>query len=85
QSSQARQSRWYCRNRWESRSVPFFTRKPLLETVKGFFRLYTPVIPCTSYCISSDYWLSQHMAVGEPGPSEAVPQLSFSLYCALVV
>ncbi|WP_343562642.1 hypothetical protein, partial [Sphingobacterium sp.] len=32
-------SRWYCRNRWESRSVPFFTRKPLLETVKGFFRL----------------------------------------------
>ncbi|MDR2274288.1 MAG: hypothetical protein LBF27_25490, partial [Sphingobacterium sp.] len=41
-SSQARQSRWYCRNRWESRSVPFFTRKPLLETVKGFFRLGTP-------------------------------------------
>ncbi|WP_294185673.1 hypothetical protein, partial [uncultured Sphingobacterium sp.] len=41
QSSQARQSRWYCRNRWESRSVPFFTRKPLLETVKGFFRLDT--------------------------------------------
>ncbi|WP_343564717.1 hypothetical protein, partial [Sphingobacterium sp.] len=40
-SSQARQSRWYCRNRWESRSVPFFTRKPLLETVKGFFRLET--------------------------------------------
>ncbi|MGJ1523399.1 hypothetical protein ACR79E_24180, partial [Sphingobacterium siyangense] len=37
----ARQSRWYCRNRWESRSVPFFTRKPLLETVKGFFRLDT--------------------------------------------
>ncbi|WP_346085624.1 hypothetical protein, partial [Sphingobacterium ginsenosidimutans] len=35
------QSRWYCRNRWESRSVPFFTRKPLLETVKGFFRLVT--------------------------------------------
>ncbi|WP_208642612.1 hypothetical protein, partial [Sphingobacterium detergens] len=28
-------------NRWESRSVPFFTRKPLLETVKGFFRLHT--------------------------------------------
>ncbi|MGE8378981.1 MAG: hypothetical protein ACN6PN_11545, partial [Sphingobacterium sp.] len=26
---------------WESRSVPFFTRKPLLETVKGFFRLQT--------------------------------------------
>ncbi|MFU1858049.1 hypothetical protein ACK8HY_13615, partial [Sphingobacterium sp. NGMCC 1.201703] len=23
------------------RSVPFFTRKPLLETVKGFFRLHT--------------------------------------------
>ncbi|WP_294187006.1 hypothetical protein, partial [uncultured Sphingobacterium sp.] len=43
QSSQARQSRWYCRNRWESRSVPFFTRKPLLETVKGFFRLTTSV------------------------------------------
>ncbi|MDR0263633.1 MAG: hypothetical protein LBJ04_10445, partial [Sphingobacterium sp.] len=41
QSSQARQSRWYCRNRWESRSVPFFTRKPLLETVKGFFRFST--------------------------------------------
>ena len=28
QSSQARQSRWYCRNRWESRSVPNFIRKP---------------------------------------------------------
>ncbi|WP_223583395.1 hypothetical protein, partial [Sphingobacterium sp. GVS05A] len=41
QSSQARQSRWYCRNRWESRSVPFFTQKPLLETVKGFLRLHT--------------------------------------------
>ncbi|MGJ1346724.1 hypothetical protein, partial [Sphingobacterium siyangense] len=47
QSSQARQSRWYCRNRWESRSVPFFTRKPLLETVKGFFRLSTSVFPRT--------------------------------------
>ncbi|MGJ1198957.1 hypothetical protein ACR777_16360, partial [Sphingobacterium spiritivorum] len=35
--SQARQSRWYCRNRWESRSVPFFIRKPFLETDKGFF------------------------------------------------
>ncbi|MGJ1364673.1 hypothetical protein, partial [Sphingobacterium spiritivorum] len=34
---QARQSRWYCRNRWESRSVPFFKRKPFLETDKGFF------------------------------------------------
>ncbi|MGE8428671.1 MAG: hypothetical protein ACN6O7_12370, partial [Sphingobacterium sp.] len=38
---------------WESRSVPFFTRKPLLETVKGFFRLDTSVLPCTNYCISS--------------------------------
>ncbi|MCS4228339.1 hypothetical protein, partial [Sphingobacterium sp. BIGb0165] len=26
---------------WESRSVPFFTQKPLLETVKGFLRLHT--------------------------------------------
>ncbi|MGE8428763.1 MAG: hypothetical protein ACN6O7_12835, partial [Sphingobacterium sp.] len=34
------------------RSVPFFTRKPLLETVKGFFRLDTSVLPCTNYCIS---------------------------------
>ncbi len=64
QSSQARQSRWYCRNRWESRSVPFFTRKPLLETVKGFFRLNTSVFPCTGYCLSSAYWLSQHRTVG---------------------
>ncbi|MDR3010552.1 MAG: hypothetical protein LBV59_21685, partial [Sphingobacterium sp.] len=71
----------YCRNRWESRSVPFFTRKPLLETVKGFFRLSTPVIPCTSYCISYAYWLSQHMAFGEPGPSEAVPQPSLPCNC----
>ncbi|WP_217700054.1 hypothetical protein, partial [Sphingobacterium sp. CZ-UAM] len=39
---------WYCRNRWESRSVPFFTRKPLLETVKGFFRLYTLLFSCFS-------------------------------------
>ncbi|WP_289011567.1 hypothetical protein, partial [uncultured Sphingobacterium sp.] len=32
---------------------PFFTRKPLLETVKGFFRLSTPVLPVQCYCISS--------------------------------
>ncbi|MGJ1377375.1 hypothetical protein ACR79Q_14600, partial [Sphingobacterium multivorum] len=51
--SQARQSRWYCRNRWESRSVPFFTRKPLLETVKGFLRLDTSVLPLASLCLSS--------------------------------
>ncbi|WP_448666276.1 hypothetical protein [Sphingobacterium siyangense] len=25
--------------------MPFFTRKPLLETVKGFFRLSTSVFP----------------------------------------
>ncbi|WP_211357528.1 hypothetical protein, partial [Sphingobacterium allocomposti] len=31
------QSRWYCRNRWESRSVPNFTGKPLQETARGFF------------------------------------------------
>src|SRR5690606_2176787 len=39
QRSQARQSRWYCRNRWESRSVPNFTGKPLQETARGFFML----------------------------------------------
>ncbi|WP_211357423.1 hypothetical protein, partial [Sphingobacterium allocomposti] len=33
------QSRWYCRNRWESRSVPNFTGKPLQETARGFFML----------------------------------------------
>ena|SRR5690554_6144690 len=32
QSSQARQSRWYCRNGWESRSVPNFIGEPLQET-----------------------------------------------------
>ncbi|MGJ1444420.1 hypothetical protein ACR788_24355, partial [Sphingobacterium siyangense] len=63
---------------WESRSVPFFTRKPLLETVKGFFRLSTSVFPCTGYSICSAYWLSQHRTVVEPGPSAAVPQLSFT-------
>ncbi|MGJ1522422.1 hypothetical protein, partial [Sphingobacterium siyangense] len=78
--SQARQSRWYCRNRWESRSVPFFTRKPLLETVKGFFRLDTSVFPCTGYGISSAYRLSQHRTVGEPAPSEAVQQPIITAY-----
>ncbi|MGJ1391932.1 hypothetical protein ACR78F_16270, partial [Sphingobacterium spiritivorum] len=38
--------RWYCRNRWESRSVPFFKRKPFLETDKGFF-VFRNVIPGT--------------------------------------
>ncbi|MFE7253590.1 hypothetical protein ACFU8T_17050, partial [Sphingobacterium spiritivorum] len=38
--------RWYCRNRWESRSVPFFIRKPFLETDKGFF-VFKNVIPET--------------------------------------
>ncbi|WP_294183832.1 hypothetical protein, partial [uncultured Sphingobacterium sp.] len=79
QSSQARQSRWYCRNRWESRSVPFFTRKPLLETVKGFFRLDTySVFPCRGYCLSFAYRSSQYMTVGEPGPSAAAPKLPLS-------
>ncbi|WP_343571173.1 hypothetical protein, partial [Sphingobacterium sp.] len=76
----ARQSRWYCRNRWESRSVPFFTRKPLLETVKGFFRLDTSVFPCAGYCLSSAYRLSQHRTVGEPGPSAAVPKPPITAY-----
>ncbi|WP_208642624.1 hypothetical protein, partial [Sphingobacterium detergens] len=40
-------------NRWESRSVPFFTRKPLLETVKGFFRLHTSQkVPEGQWCRS---------------------------------
>ncbi|WP_312339320.1 hypothetical protein, partial [Sphingobacterium sp.] len=60
---------------------PFFTRKPLLETVKGFFRLSTSVFAFTSYCISSAYWLSQHMAVDEPCPSAAVPQPSLPCNC----
>ncbi|WP_336830073.1 hypothetical protein, partial [Sphingobacterium multivorum] len=63
----------------ESRSVPFFTRKPLLETVKGFFRLDTCLyFPVQCYCISSPYWLSQHRVVGEPDQSAAVSQLSLS-------
>src|SRR5690606_9003780 len=36
QSSQARQSRWYCRNRWESRSVPIFIQSPC-SICRGFF------------------------------------------------
>ncbi|WP_333887458.1 hypothetical protein, partial [Sphingobacterium siyangense] len=48
------------------------------ETVKGFFRLSTSVFPCTGYCLSSAYRLSQHRTVGEPGPSEAAPQPSLS-------
>ncbi|WP_336877064.1 hypothetical protein, partial [Sphingobacterium siyangense] len=74
---------WYCRNRWESRSVPFFTRKPLLETVKGFFRLDTSVFPCAGYCLSSAYRLSQHRIVGEPCPSEAVPKPPLS--CNIII
>ncbi|MGB3103945.1 hypothetical protein, partial [Sphingobacterium siyangense] len=74
----ARQSRWYCRNRWESRSVPFFTRKPLLETVKGFFRLSTSVFPCTGYCISSAYRLSQRRTVGSCSAAVAILQLLLS-------
>ncbi|MGJ1439576.1 hypothetical protein ACR79U_26905, partial [Sphingobacterium siyangense] len=66
-----------------SRSVPFFTRKPLLETVKGFFRLDTSVFPCTGYGICSAYRLSQHMAVGESGPPEAVPQPPLS--CNIII
>jgi len=58
--------------------VPFFTRKPLLETVKGFFRLDTSVFPCTGYCRSSAYRLSQHRTVGEPCPSTAILSLSRS-------
>ncbi|WP_157698351.1 hypothetical protein [Sphingobacterium sp. G1-14] len=53
----------------------------MLETVKGFFRLSTSVFPCTGYCISSAFRLSQHRTVGEPAPSEAVPQLSLSCNC----
>src|SRR5690606_30293826 len=37
QSSQARQSRWYCRNRWESRSVPNFTRRDVHSFGRPFF------------------------------------------------
>jgi len=37
--------------------VPFFTRKPLLETVKGFFRLATCLyFPVQCYCISSVFF-----------------------------
>src|SRR5690606_21569611 len=36
QSSQARQSRWYCRNRWESRSVPIFIQSPCIY-MQGLF------------------------------------------------
>src|SRR5690606_10997045 len=36
QSSQALQSRWYCRNRWESRSAPIFIQSPR-SICRGFF------------------------------------------------
>src|SRR5690606_32371188 len=38
QSSQARQSRWYCRNRWESRSAPNFITSPC-RYLQGLFLL----------------------------------------------
>ena len=45
QSSQARQSRWYCRNRWESRSVPNFIRRPAVDKTVGLsFCPYTSQI-----------------------------------------
>src|SRR5690606_2763525 len=31
-----RQSRWYCRNRWESRSVPNFIREPAVNRQRAF-------------------------------------------------
>src|SRR5690606_6736903 len=37
QSSQARQSRWYCRNRWESRPVPNVTRRDVHSFGRPFF------------------------------------------------
>jgi hypothetical protein len=47
QRSQARQSRWYCRNRWESRSVPFFIRSPFrkLEGLSVCIRLCRKDVP----------------------------------------
>ncbi|WP_147420938.1 hypothetical protein [Sphingobacterium siyangense] len=53
--------------------MPFFTRKPLLETVKGFFRLDTSVFPFTGYCLSSAYRFSQHRTV-------TLPQLPITAY-----
>src|SRR5690606_31471520 len=31
-----RQSRWYCRNRWESRSVPNFIERPAVNRQRAF-------------------------------------------------
>ncbi|MGJ1395579.1 hypothetical protein, partial [Sphingobacterium sp. UBA6308] len=78
---QARQSRWYCRNRWESRSVPFFTRKPLLETVKGFFRLATCLyFPVQCYCISSVLPCTMLLHIFRTSPTGAVLEPLLSLF-----
>ncbi|MDR2273748.1 MAG: hypothetical protein LBF27_22765, partial [Sphingobacterium sp.] len=42
QRSQARQSRWYCRNRWESRSVPFLIRSPFRKLEGLLFCAHFP-------------------------------------------
>ncbi|WP_333886292.1 hypothetical protein, partial [Sphingobacterium siyangense] len=59
----------------------FLHGSPCWKQSRAFFRLSTSVFPCTGYSICSAYWLSQHMAVVEPGPSAAVPQLSLSCNC----
>src|SRR5690606_19705691 len=44
QRSQARQSRWYCRNRWESRSVPNFIQSPFRK-LEGLFCVFFIAYP----------------------------------------
>ncbi|MCS4164235.1 hypothetical protein M2419_001298 [Sphingobacterium sp. BIGb0116] len=63
--------------------MPFFTRKPLLETVKGFFRLNTsmtitlPPLTITAY--------PPHIGYRSIGPSAVVAQLSLSCNYAVTV
>uniref|UniRef100_UPI001F403040 hypothetical protein n=1 Tax=Sphingobacterium faecale TaxID=2803775 RepID=UPI001F403040 len=64
QRSQARQSRWYCRNRWESRSVPFLIRSPFRKLEGLFCCEYFPEVLAygvSEYLISMTLFLASNI------------------------
>ncbi|MGJ1354902.1 hypothetical protein ACR79P_21255, partial [Sphingobacterium spiritivorum] len=60
--------------RWESRSVPFFIRKPFLETDKGFF-VFRNVIPETKPKAEPNSQPSFHIII-QRGTSSATLMLA---------
>ncbi|WP_259194292.1 hypothetical protein, partial [Sphingobacterium sp. JUb21] len=81
----------YCRNRWESRSVPFFIQKPLLYS-RGFFVFVPfyavnraiPVLPVAT-AASHAHHLTYSASISSSYRTSIMAASAFMLYIPMLI